>query len=143
MIHRVEMTLEGRVLSLETGRVAEQAGGAVMARYGDTVVLAAATASSAPRFQLMLINNPSRVPSLVLKLPTQSLVRKQCASLRCVVAQSLVMPPRLRLHGYLPATTGYSHVRERAWGPTLSMALMRSARGRRLPLAYLDVPPTF
>jgi polyribonucleotide nucleotidyltransferase len=49
MIHRVEMTLEGRVLSLETGRVAEQAGGAVMARYGDTMVLAAATASSAPR----------------------------------------------------------------------------------------------
>jgi polyribonucleotide nucleotidyltransferase len=49
MIHRVEMTLGGRVLSLETGRLAEQAGGAVMARYGDTVVLAAATASSAPR----------------------------------------------------------------------------------------------
>jgi polyribonucleotide nucleotidyltransferase len=49
MIHRVEMTLGGRVLSLETGRLAEQAGGAVLARYGDTVVLAAATASSAPR----------------------------------------------------------------------------------------------
>ncbi len=49
MIHRVEMTLGGRVLSLETGRVAEQAGGAVLARYGDTVILAAATASSNPR----------------------------------------------------------------------------------------------
>src|SRR5215471_9992398 len=49
MLHRVEMTLGGRVLSLETGRVAEQAGGAVMARYGDTIVLAAATASPTPR----------------------------------------------------------------------------------------------
>jgi polyribonucleotide nucleotidyltransferase len=43
------MTLGGRTLSLETGRVAEQAGGAVLARYGDTVVLATATASAAPR----------------------------------------------------------------------------------------------
>src|SRR5690242_8159730 len=36
-------------MSIETGRVAEQAGGAVMVRYGDTVVLATATASSKPR----------------------------------------------------------------------------------------------
>ncbi len=49
MIDRVEMTLGGRSLSLETGRVAEQANGAVMARYGDTIVLAAVTASSTPR----------------------------------------------------------------------------------------------
>src|SRR5215472_4267637 len=49
MVHRVEMTLGGRTLSLETGRVAEQANGSVLARYGDTIVLAAATASSAPR----------------------------------------------------------------------------------------------
>src|SRR5215469_11822538 len=49
MIHRVEMTLGGRALSLETGRVAEQAGGAVMARYGDTMLLATATRSDVPR----------------------------------------------------------------------------------------------
>src|SRR5271165_4881681 len=49
MVHRVEMTLGGRTLSLETGRVAEQANGAVLARYGDTVLLATATASSSPR----------------------------------------------------------------------------------------------
>ncbi|HET7713221.1 MAG TPA: hypothetical protein VFK94_01920, partial [Patescibacteria group bacterium] len=35
-----------RKLSLSTGKLAFQAGGAVMARYGDTVVLA--TATSAP-----------------------------------------------------------------------------------------------
>ena len=49
MVHRVEMTLGGRTLSLETGRVAEQASGSVLARYGDTIVLAAVTASPAPR----------------------------------------------------------------------------------------------
>ncbi|HEV8190549.1 MAG TPA: polyribonucleotide nucleotidyltransferase [Ktedonobacterales bacterium] len=49
MIHRFETTIAGRVLSLEAGRVAEQASGAVLVRYGDTVVLATATASTAPR----------------------------------------------------------------------------------------------
>jgi polyribonucleotide nucleotidyltransferase len=42
---RKEMTLAGRTLSLETGRLAKQAGGAVLARYGDTCVLVVATAS--------------------------------------------------------------------------------------------------
>ncbi len=49
MIHKLETTIGGRVLSIETGRLAEQAGGAVLVRYGDTVVLATATASDAPR----------------------------------------------------------------------------------------------
>jgi len=40
-----EMMLAGRPLSLETGRLAKQAGGAVLARYGDTCVLVVATAS--------------------------------------------------------------------------------------------------
>ncbi len=48
-IHRVETVVNGRVLSIETGRVAEQASGAVIARYGDTVVLATATGSNSPR----------------------------------------------------------------------------------------------
>jgi polyribonucleotide nucleotidyltransferase len=49
MVHKVETTLAGRTLSIETGRLAEQAGGAVLLRYGDTVVLGTATASAAPR----------------------------------------------------------------------------------------------
>ncbi|MEE9555217.1 MAG: polyribonucleotide nucleotidyltransferase [candidate division Zixibacteria bacterium] len=36
---------DGRVLSLETGRMARQAGGAVLVRLGDTLVLTAATSS--------------------------------------------------------------------------------------------------
>jgi polyribonucleotide nucleotidyltransferase len=43
-----ELELAGRTLTIETGRVARQASGAVTVRYGDTVVLVAAVASSEP-----------------------------------------------------------------------------------------------
>ncbi|MEA4892786.1 MAG: polyribonucleotide nucleotidyltransferase [Peptococcaceae bacterium] len=46
---RKEMQLAGRTLSLETGRLAKQAGGAVFARYGDTCVLVCATAAKTAR----------------------------------------------------------------------------------------------
>src|SRR5579884_1161567 len=49
MIHRYETVIGGRVMSIETGRLALQAGGAVLLRYGDTVVLATATSSAKPR----------------------------------------------------------------------------------------------
>jgi polyribonucleotide nucleotidyltransferase len=42
------MDLAGRTLTIETGRVARQASGAVTVRYGDTVVLVAAVASEEP-----------------------------------------------------------------------------------------------
>src|SRR5215207_3207287 len=45
----LETALGGRTLSLETGKVAQQANGSVVARFGDTVILATATASVAPR----------------------------------------------------------------------------------------------
>ncbi len=45
MAHVVEIDLAGKILRLETGRVARQADGAVLASYGDTVVLATAVAS--------------------------------------------------------------------------------------------------
>jgi len=46
---RVELDVAGRTLSLETGKLARQAGGAVLVRYGDTVVLVTATMSAGPR----------------------------------------------------------------------------------------------
>jgi len=49
MIHRQEAVIGGRVMSIETGRVAEQANGAVLVRYGDTVILATAVGSNEPR----------------------------------------------------------------------------------------------
>src|SRR3989440_505700 len=49
MIHRQEAVMGGRVMSIETGRVAEQASGAVLVRYGDTVILATVVGSNEPR----------------------------------------------------------------------------------------------
>ncbi len=43
------MELGGRTMTLETGRLAQQAGGSVLVRYGESVVLATATSSAAPR----------------------------------------------------------------------------------------------
>ncbi|TAK30013.1 MAG: polyribonucleotide nucleotidyltransferase [Chloroflexota bacterium] len=49
MVHRVESTIGGQVLSLETGKLAGLADGAVMVRYGDTIVLVTAVMSAQPR----------------------------------------------------------------------------------------------
>ncbi len=50
MIKKIEKDLgDGRILSLETGRVAREAGGSVIVRLGDTMVLATATMSTTPR----------------------------------------------------------------------------------------------
>ena len=46
---KYSMTLAGRELTLETGRLAKQANGSVLVTYGDTTVLVAATMSKAPR----------------------------------------------------------------------------------------------
>ena len=49
VIHEERVTVGGRELIFEVGRVAELAGGAVTLRYGDTLILSAATASKQPR----------------------------------------------------------------------------------------------
>ena len=48
-MERVEIELDGRSISLEAGDLARQAGGAVIARQGDTMVLVSATMASSPR----------------------------------------------------------------------------------------------
>src|SRR5215469_4436299 len=48
-IHSVEIDWGGRPLKLETGKIARQANGAVVASYGETVVLATVVAAKAPR----------------------------------------------------------------------------------------------
>jgi polyribonucleotide nucleotidyltransferase len=48
-IHRVELDWGGRKLVLETGKVARQADGAVVATYGETKVLATVVAAKEPR----------------------------------------------------------------------------------------------
>ena len=48
-MHRVELDWGGRKLVLETGRVARQADGAVLATYGGTTVIATVVAAKAPK----------------------------------------------------------------------------------------------
>ena len=48
-MRRFEMEVGGRPLVIENGKMAKQANGAVLVRYGDTVVLVAVTASAEPR----------------------------------------------------------------------------------------------
>ena len=47
--HRVELDWGGRKLILETGKVARQADGAVVATYGETTVLATVVAAKQPK----------------------------------------------------------------------------------------------
>lgn len=51
-VHKVERKIGSETLSIETGKIARQAHGAVMVQYGETVVLVAA-ATSPPRFDDM------------------------------------------------------------------------------------------
>ena len=48
MGRKFSMELAGRTITVETGDLAQLANGAVLVRYGDTVVHSTATASSAP-----------------------------------------------------------------------------------------------
>ena len=49
MIHNVTINIAGRDLTLETGKLANQAGGSVTVRYGDSVLLVTACASPSAR----------------------------------------------------------------------------------------------
>src|ERR1700756_4278173 len=48
-IHKVQLDWGGRPLTLETGKIARQADGAVVATYGETTVLAAVVAAKQPK----------------------------------------------------------------------------------------------
>src|SRR5215472_9040869 len=48
-MHRVQLDWGGRKLTLETGRIARQADGAVLATYGETTVIAAVVAAKTPK----------------------------------------------------------------------------------------------
>src|ERR1700757_4183075 len=48
-IHRVELDWGGRKLTLETGKIARQADGAVVATYGDTTVIATVVSAKEPK----------------------------------------------------------------------------------------------
>jgi polyribonucleotide nucleotidyltransferase len=47
--HKFEVDLDGRKLMIETGKLAKQAGGSVIVRWGDSVVLVSATSAAKPK----------------------------------------------------------------------------------------------
>ena len=50
--HKVEVEFNGQPLTIETGKVARQADGAVIVNYGESTVLATAVAERKPRVGL-------------------------------------------------------------------------------------------
>ncbi|MDA2914637.1 polyribonucleotide nucleotidyltransferase, partial [Acidobacteriia bacterium AH_259_A11_L15] len=48
-MHKVEIDIGGRPLTLESGHLAKQANGSAYVRFGDTAVLATACAQTEPR----------------------------------------------------------------------------------------------
>ncbi|MEX2237783.1 MAG: polyribonucleotide nucleotidyltransferase [Dehalococcoidia bacterium] len=49
MVHQIQKEIGGKTLSMETGKLAKQAGGSLTLAYGECVVLGAATGTTAPR----------------------------------------------------------------------------------------------
>ena len=48
-MYSYSMQLGGRTLTIEAGKIAKQANGSVMVRYGDTAVVVAVTGTKVPR----------------------------------------------------------------------------------------------
>jgi polyribonucleotide nucleotidyltransferase len=90
------MDLAGRMLSAEIGRVAELAGGAVIMRYGDTVVLVTAATSDKPRagidFFPLSIDYEERLYS-VGKIPGGFIKREGKPTERAVLTSRLIDRP--------------------------------------------------
>ncbi|SDC87809.1 polyribonucleotide nucleotidyltransferase [Paenibacillus sp. UNCCL117] len=95
MESKVQMELGGRQLVLETGRLAKQANGAVVARYGDTVVLCTVTASAEPKdldFFPLTVNYEERLYS-VGKIPGGFIKREGRPSEKAILASRLTDRP--------------------------------------------------
>jgi len=93
--HTVQMDLAGRPLILETGRLAKQANGAVLVRYGDTVVLSTVTMSAEPKdldFFPLTVNYEERLYS-VGKIPGGFIKREGRPSEKAILAARLTDRP--------------------------------------------------
>lgn len=91
MEKKVRMDLGGRPLVMETGRLAKQANGAVLVRYGETVVLCTVTASSEPKdldFFPLTVNYEERLYA-VGKIPGGFIKREGRPSEKAILAGRL------------------------------------------------------
>ncbi|MDA8204648.1 MAG: polyribonucleotide nucleotidyltransferase [Thermaerobacter sp.] len=95
-IHTQDIQVGGRTLSLETGRMARQANGSVVVRYGETVVLVTATASKAPRLGIdffpLTVDFEERMYS-VGKIPGGYIKREGRPSEKAILAARLTDRP--------------------------------------------------
>ena len=95
-MHRFELLLAGRPLVIETGKLAKQAGGAVLVRYGDTAVIVTATASAEPRegidFFPLTVDYEERLYS-VGKIPGGFIKREGRPSEAAILAGRLIDRP--------------------------------------------------
>ncbi len=95
-IQKQDIVVGGRVMSLETGRMARQANGAVVVRYGDTVVLVTATASKGPRLGIdffpLTVDYEERMYS-VGKIPGGYIKREGRPSEKAILAARLTDRP--------------------------------------------------
>jgi len=95
-ILRKQLDLAGRNLVLETGRMGKQAGGAIYISYGDTCLLATATASSQPRegidFFPLTVDYEERLYS-VGKIPGGFIKREGRPSEKAILSSRLIDRP--------------------------------------------------
>ena len=95
-MHSFQMQLGGRQLTIETGKLAKQANGAVLVRYGDTAVLVSATASADPRegidFFPLTVDYEERLYS-VGKIPGGFIKREGRPSEAAILAGRLIDRP--------------------------------------------------
>lgn len=93
---RYSITVAGREMTLETGRLAKQANGAVLVNYGDTSVLVTATMSRSPRegidFFPLLVDYEERLYS-VGKIPGSFLKREGRPGEKAILAARLIDRP--------------------------------------------------
>ncbi|RIX51778.1 polyribonucleotide nucleotidyltransferase [Paenibacillus nanensis] len=95
MLQRIETTLGGRPLVLETGRLAKQANAAVTVRYGETVILCTVTASTEPKdldFFPLTVNYEERLYA-VGKIPGGFIKREGRPSEKAILSSRLTDRP--------------------------------------------------
>ncbi|MGZ4163984.1 MAG: polyribonucleotide nucleotidyltransferase, partial [Tumebacillaceae bacterium] len=95
-MHRTfSTTLGGRPLLIETGKLAKQASGSVLVRYGDTAVLCTVTASKEPKdldFFPLTVNYEERLYA-VGKIPGGFIKREGRPSEKAILASRLIDRP--------------------------------------------------
>ncbi|WP_028986604.1 polyribonucleotide nucleotidyltransferase [Thermicanus aegyptius] len=94
-VHTLELDIAGKKMTLETGKVAKQASGAVLVRFGDTVVLSTVTVSKEPKeldFFPLTVNYEERLYA-VGKIPGGFIKREGRPSEKAILASRLIDRP--------------------------------------------------